>query len=178
MSSPCATSKKSRTKVLAAFVMHQFFGTWGVAFLAYFLGASIYDVFGFLGRTYSMRPLHWILTETPFFPVQIAVGLYSGWYLGRRLKHRSMLWVWVLPGSVLAYALIAMPNMTPLSSQMSVLAASGGPLSHYFGWGCPAKDRCLDQLLITMPFYASIAYSVGARLGLRHCHSPRIGANS
>jgi hypothetical protein len=31
-------------------------------------------------------------------------------------------------------------------------------------WGCQVKYRCEDQLLITMPFYASAAYSIGAWL--------------
>jgi len=161
-SPPQKSDGESRLKSVLIFVMHQLLGTWGIALFAYFLGSSVLELFGLFGRPYSMRPLHWILTETPFFPVQIALGLYSGWLLGRRLKHRSMLWVWILPGLVLSYALVAVPTLTPALT--SVLDQSGGPLSHYFGWGCQPKNRCLDQLLITMPFYAAVAYSLGAWL--------------
>ena len=153
---------KSRLKSVLIFVMHQLLGTWGIALFAYFLGSSVFELFGLFGRSYSMRPLHWILTETPFFPVQIALGLYFGWLLGRRLKHRSMVWVWIIPGLILCYAVVAVPNLSP--EPTSVLVHSGGSLSHYFGWGCQPKDRCLDQLLITMPSYAATAYSIGARL--------------
>jgi len=150
----------SPLKPVLLFVMHQFLGTWGIAMSAYFFGGLWFDLliqFGWLG---SMRHLHWILTETPFFPLQIALGLYSGWYLNRRLNHRSMVWVWILPGLILCYAVVAIPTLFPRLT--SVLAVSSNPLSHYFGWGCRPKDGCLDQLLVTMPFYAATAYSSGA----------------
>jgi len=160
-SSQINASKLSIKSVLL-FVIHQFVGTWGIAFFAYYLGSSTLELLSALGRTYSMRPLHWILTETPFFPVQIALGLYMGWLLSRRFNHRSMLWVWIIPASILCYAVVAGATFSPFET--SVLTTSGDPLAHYFGWGCQLKYRCQDQLLITMPFYASAAYSIGAWL--------------
>lgn len=153
---------KRRVNSVLVFAFHQMLGTWGIAFFAYYLGSSIFELLGVLGRTYSMRSLHWILTETPFFPVQVILGLYFGWLLGRRFKYRAMLWVWIIPALILCYAVVAVPTLTPQAT--SVLAQTGGPLSHYFGWGCQPKDRCLDQLLITMPFYVAVAYSIGAWL--------------
>jgi len=44
-----------------------------------------------------MRFVHWILTENPFYPVQIVAALYFGWLLGRRFQHRCMLWIWIFP---------------------------------------------------------------------------------
>jgi hypothetical protein len=155
-------ASKLGAKSVIIFVIHQFVGTLGIAFFAYFLGSSIFELPSLFGRTYSMRSLHWILTENPFFPVQIALGLYFGWLLGRRYKHRSMLWIWIVPALILSYAVVAVPTLTP--RPRSVLAQTGTPLSHYFGWGCQPKDRCLDQLLITMPFYVAAAYSIGAWL--------------
>jgi hypothetical protein len=152
----------TRRKLVPIFVMHQFVGTWGVALFAYYVGSAVFQLLAMINPSYSMRPLHWILTETPFFPVQIILGLYLGWLLARRLKHRQMVWVWIIPGLILGYAVIAVPNLSPVPT--SVLAHSGGTFSHYFGWGCQPKDQCLDQLLVTMPFYAATAYSIGARL--------------
>lgn len=154
----------ARIKPILVFCMHQFLGTWGVAVFAYLLGTSLFDLTTLLGRPQSMRPLHWILTETPFFPVQIVLGLYFGWLLGRRLKHRTMLWVWILPALVLCYAVVG--GRTLSSEFTSVLVLTGSPFLHYFGWGCQPKDGCLDQLIFTMPFYAATAYSIGARLAL------------
>jgi hypothetical protein len=75
-----------------------------------------------------------------------------------------MVWVWVIPGLILCYALVAAPNLSPDSA--SVLMHSDGMISRYFGWACQPRNGCLDQLVITMPFYTAAAYSIGARLGL------------
>ena len=151
---------EQRAKNVLVFAIHQIVGTWGIAIFAYYLGSSSFELLNAFGRPYSMRPLHWILTETPFFPVQIILGLYCGWLVGRRFRHRSMLWVWVIPALILSYAVVAVPTLTP--QMTSVLAQTGGPLGHYFGWDCQPKDGCLDQLLLTMPFYVATAYSLGA----------------
>lgn len=63
-----------------------------------------------------------------------------------------MLWVWILPGALLTYAVIAIPTFSPWSTSPET-----GPLSHYFGWGCQADFRCYDQLTFTQPFYTSVA---------------------
>lgn len=144
------------------FLMHQLIGTEGVTWLTalggFLLRNSIREVHGAWGDSYLMRKMHLILTNTPFFPVQIGVGAYLGWRLYKRWGHRSMLWVWILPGVVLTYAVIAIPTFGPWSYS----TADTGPLSHYFGWGCQADYRCYDQLTFTQPFYGSVAYSLGA----------------
>jgi hypothetical protein len=79
-----------------------------------------------------------------------------------------MLWVWIFPGVVLTYAVIAIPTFSPWS-----LSAETGPLSHYLGWRCQADYRCYDQLTFTEPFYTSVAYSLGALWTSRRLRSPR-----
>src|SRR5262249_10124539 len=101
----------------------------------------------------------------PFYPVQIAIGLYLGWLIYRRFQHRSMLWVWILPLALLTYAFIAVPTLSPARSSILLRPNTlQSRLSYYFGTGCKPRDRCLNQLVLTMPFYASIAYSLGAWL--------------
>ena len=112
----------------------------------------------------SMRFVHWVLTENPFYPGQIVAGLYFGWVLGRRLQPRSVFWVWVLPLAILAYAFATTPMPNPSPSIFARPETVQARLSFYFGWGCQSRARCLNQLLITMPFYASVAYSLGALL--------------
>ena len=153
-------------KIVLTFAAHQVVGTWGVAFFAAFGLMSLLD-FGldFLGWKGSIRFAHWLLTENPFYPVQIVTGFYLGWLLSRRFHHRAMLWIWVLPLAVLCYAFLAVPILIP--EWTSILARPDtfqSRLSHYFGWGCQPRAHCLDQLTITLPFYASAAYSVGASL--------------
>jgi hypothetical protein len=152
-------------KSLLVFVFHQFVGTWGIGFLAAFGLFSLFDaVPNFASWKPPLRFVHWVLTENPFYPVQIVTGLYFGWLLGRRFHHRSMLWIWILPLAILIYAFAATPTVSPWASILIRPDTVQSRLSYYFGWGCQPRARCLDQLLITMPFYASVAYSFGALL--------------
>lgn len=150
----------SRLKLSGIFAIHQLFGMWGIALLAYYLGDCVFEFLRLFNLQYSMRSLHWILTETPFFPVQIALGLYFGWMLSHRLKHRSMLWIWVIPALLLGYCVVAIPSLTVAPA--SVLMRSENPISHYFGWACKPKDHCIDQVIVTLPFYTAVAYSIAA----------------
>ena len=155
-----------RAKSAFVFAGHQILGTWGVACLANLGLTFFFDMMSNLGIwNSSMHFAHWLLTENPFYPLQIAAGMILGWQLGRRFRHKPMLWTWILPLAILCYALIAAPVLIP--EWTSILARPitvGSRLSYYFGWGCQAQTHCLDQLVITMPFYASVAYSLGALL--------------
>jgi hypothetical protein len=160
----------SRTKATLLFAFHQIVGMWGISFLA---GLGVMSLFDWLPDSVtwkpSMRFAHWLLTENPFYVVQIVTGVYLGWVLGRRLQHRFVVWVWVLPAAILSYALITVPTLIP--EWTSVLARPRtihSRLSYYFGWGCSPRVHCLDQLLITLPFYASAAYSIGAWFARRY----------
>ena len=154
-----------RVRDFFIFICHQLLGSWGIAFLAAFGLFSLFDV---LPNGVGLKPfthtLHRLLTENPFYPVQILTGLYFGWFLGRRFPHKSMLGVWILPLLVLAYSFLAGPVVSPWASPLIRPESLGGRLRFYFGWGCQPRERCIDQLLLTMPFYASAAYSVGALL--------------
>src|SRR5713101_9201720 len=101
-----------RAKSALIFVVHQIMGTWGIAFLASFGLFSLFDAIpDSAGWKPPMHFVHWILTENPFYPVQIVAGLYLGWLLGRRFNHRSMLWIWILPLAILIYAFAATPTL-------------------------------------------------------------------
>jgi hypothetical protein len=129
-------------------------GVVGVAapVLTYSVVLSLHPFFPSLGT----RTVHWILTETPFFPVQIVVGLLWGFQLGRRYQHRVMVWTWVVP----ALAIISLILFVPLRS----VVVSGVELTkteHFFGWGCLPQNHCFDWPL-TVQLYAAAAYSIGA----------------
>ena len=155
----------TRVKSFLVYAFHQFFGTWGIAFLA---ALGLFASFDMLPNIANWKPssgsVHWVLTENPFYPVQIVVGLCFGWMLGRRFNHRSMFWIWILPLAILIYAFAATPTLSPRTSILALPNTVQSRLSYYFGWGCQPRARCLDQLLITMPFYTSVAYSLGALL--------------
>jgi hypothetical protein len=155
-----------RAKSVLIFVVHQIVGTWGIGFLAAFALFSLFDAIpDSAGWKPPMHFRHWLLTENPFYPVQIVSGLYFGWLLGRRFQHKSMLWIWVLPLAALCYGLMVGHILIPeWKSALARPSTVGSRLSYYFGWGCQPRAHCIDQLLITMPFYASAAYSLGALL--------------
>lgn len=144
------------------FVLHQVIGTEGVVWLAwlavFLFKRSITELHEGWTNSAFFVGLHLVFTNTPFFPIQIALGAYLGWKLYNRWGHHAMFWVWILPSIVLTWAVVAIPTFSPWSFSL----ADTGPLSHYFGWGCQADNRCYDQLMFTQRLYTSVAYTLGA----------------
>jgi hypothetical protein len=143
---------------LLIFAIHQLIATAGVivttAFLTFHIAPNLPPVQGHINRG-----IHWILTETPFFPLQIGFGgLLSYLIYCGRFRHWSMVWVWVLPFLWLAAALLGLISGPSEMEQ-------GSRFAHFFGWGCQPRFHCFDQLGFTLPFYSSAAYSSGALLG-------------
>ena len=150
---------------MLSFVLHQFIGTLGVDIFAGFLLGYCFDVIGLFGKHFPLRSMLWILTGTPYYPVQIGLGLLLGWSIGRRVQHKAMLWVWVLPFAYLVYAIIAIPTLVPHWIPPEYQAGVGeSRFKHYFGWGCGEVHPCFDQNAITVLFYIAAAYSIGALL--------------
>ena len=157
--------RAGRARAAMVFLLHQLIATLGVLVTAPFAFVAFADFSRLFGSNLSLRDVHRVLTQTPYFPVQIALALLLGWLLGRFLAHRSMLWVWVLPLAVLGCALVAFSSTGQLLLHQYARLSSPSLLPHFFGWGC--QNLCLDQLLITMPFYSAGAYSLGAWLARR-----------
>jgi hypothetical protein len=162
--SEASTWRKSGRDVLI-FVLHQFIGYFGIIILATYLTAYVFDVLHLIGKPLPSNTMYWILTGTPYYPVQIGLGLSLGWLIGRRVQHRAMLWVWVLPFAYLIYALVAIPTLVPNWISPAYQAGIGeSRFRHYFGWGCGGAHPCFDQAAFTLPFYGAAAYSIGALL--------------
>lgn len=118
---------------------------------------------------------YWISIGNPYFPIQVIFAICLGWSFGRALPHPYMGWVWVLPFIILCYCfcfgVVLIPEWTSVLVHPNSIHAR---LSYYFGASCQPAAHCLDRLIITMPFYASVAYSLGTKLS-RHWikQSPR-----
>ena len=135
--------KNSLTKLAFTFILHQFIGMYGIPYTAPLVFSLGFKTLFLFGYSYPQRSFYSIVSERPYFPVQITLALILGWLLGRALHHRSMLWVWVLPLPILCYAVATARVLMPTS----VLASVGqSRLSHYFGWGCRPREHCFDQL--------------------------------
>ena len=164
------SAERFRTKSLLksglTFGLHQFIGMYGIPNTAPVVFSLAFKFLWLFDHNYPRKPFYSIVSENPYFPVQIISGLILGWLLGRVLRHRSMVWVWVLPLGILCYYVATASVLIP-TSVLSRPGIGQSRFSHYFGWGCRPVDHCLDQLLITMPFYTSLAYSLAAMLGRR-----------
>ncbi len=163
---------KSLTKSALTFGLHQFIGMYGIPYTAPVVFSLAFKFLFLFGHNYPRKTFYAIVSERPYFPVQIIFALILGWLLGRALRHRSMVWVWVLPLAILCYSLLTARVLIPTSILIRPSVIQSW-FSHYFGWGCRPADHCLDQLLITMPFYSSLAYSLGAFLARRMAQSAR-----
>ncbi|HXQ25725.1 MAG TPA: hypothetical protein VN822_04890 [Candidatus Acidoferrales bacterium] len=159
------SNDRSTVGSLAWFTVHQFLGTYGIMFVAPYILVSAGDFLQLFGRQFPMAYTYWILTGTPYFPVQILLGLLLGWLIGRHFQHRVMTWIWIIPLIYLLYAFIAVPTFTPNLTPPDFQAGVGeSRLSHYFGWGCQPVNHCMDQTTVTLPFYISLSYCLGALL--------------
>jgi hypothetical protein len=139
--------ERSTVASLAWFTVHQFVGSYGIVFFAPWFVAAAFDVLRIIGKSYPMSSAYWILTGTPYFPLQLILGLLLGWLIGRHFQHRVMMWIWIIPLAYLLFQIV---------SQFRV--------SHYFGWSCGPWNHCLDQVTYTLPFYVALSYSLGALL--------------
>lgn len=133
-----------------------------------FLVAFAFDFLRIFGKSYPMRDSYWITTENGYFPCQIAFALLLGWLLGRDFRRGVMLGIWVVPFLILCYAVAVVPSVVPSLTPVAFQAGVGqSRLWHYFAPGCRPERRCLDQVVVTMPFYAAAAYSLGAFLATK-----------
>jgi hypothetical protein len=105
------------------------------------------------------KQMHWILLQTPYFPVQILIGLLWGFQVGRHYRHRVMLWTWTVPALAIMLALLFAPLTPVIVSGVEITK-----LQHFFGWGCLPQNHCFEQLALTLPLYSATAYAVGALL--------------
>jgi hypothetical protein len=129
------------------FVMHQLIIVLGVAIIANLIIGYSFDLLRLLGHTYRMGYSYWLLTGMPFFPVQVICGLCLGWQLSRWLRHRAMLWVWVLPALMLCYGV-------------------------FFRTDVPARFREMYRVGYTGPVFAAGSYSLGALLARKMLEEP------
>ncbi len=138
------------------FLGHLIISTFGVGIAAAVLTYSVVLPLHLFIPSLNSRTVHWILTETPYFPVQILVGLLWGFQLGRRYQHSAMLWTWIVPALAIVF-LILFVSLPPV-------LVSGVELTkreHFFGTGCLPQNHCFEWVF-TVLLYAAAAYSLGA----------------
>jgi hypothetical protein len=144
------------------FLGHVIVSAFGVPVIASVLRYSILLSLQLFYPSVSLRAgqsMQWILMETPYFPVQILIGLLWGFQLGRRYGHKVMLWTWIVPAFTIACLVLFAPF-----PPMVVSGVEMTKIGHFFGWRCLPQNHCYEQVGVTLPLYASAAYSLGAFL--------------
>jgi len=152
MNNSGARSHASPAKRVLFFVMHQLTAALGVPIAAPFLVGFGFDLLRLIGYHFPIRDLHRLVTEIPYFPAQVFLAFFLGWSLGKRLRDKAMQWVWVLPFLILCVGIVAFPAVRSLTF--------GSRIAHFFGRACQLQDLCFDQLVFTMPFYASASCAI------------------
>jgi hypothetical protein len=133
------------------FVIHLIVSTFGVAVAAAVLTYAVVLPLHLFFPSLGPRTAGWILTETPYFPVQIVIGLLWGFEIARRHWHPVMLWTWIAPGLVIAFFILFV-NLPPV-------VVSGVEITkteHFFGWSCLPQNRCVEQVPLTLLLYAAV----------------------
>lgn len=90
----------------------------------------------------------------PIFPLHIVLGFLAGFLVNGRLQSKSALWAWIPTVALLSTYFLPSERIGGLGSTATYL----------FGKNC---SDCLEQFLVVSPFYASVAYSIGAWLALK-----------
>lgn len=141
-------------RAILFFAGHELLSTIGVPVLAAFLTFSIAPLLPIIGPKITIGDLRAILTGTHYFPIQISLGFLFGFLAELLIKQRMTTWVWVLPAVALLIEFVFLRGAS--------LGDANRRFLHFFGSSCRPQDHCFDQLAITLPFYCSVAYSIGA----------------
>lgn len=138
------------------FLLHQCLSTIVVIMGSGFIVFSIISVLHHWQPGMSNKTASLLLTTIPEFPIQTALALLLGWWLMKSTRQSAALWVWVLPVIVMLIVLIHGPVAE------YGFHSGANVFSHFFGSGCKPRDRCLDQIVFTLPFCTAVGYSLGA----------------
>ena len=94
------------------------------------------------------------LTGEPVWIPEIAAGLWLGYFVYRRVPSRLAFFTWLTPAFFLFFSAL---------SWQRGMAQYDSTFDTYFGTGCGGSE-CLYELFLTMPFYTSVGYTLGALL--------------
>ena len=148
------------TRVLS-FVLQQAVSTVGALLLGVGAALILATLIAFFTRTPDgnlvdkvvAEPLFKIGADNPYYAGPILMAFILGW-VARRSESRSAAWMWVLPTLSLVWNVMSWKSHSPLPRWEDVRA-------NFFTSNCGDSD-CIYELLVTAPFYTSVAYSLGS----------------
>ena len=136
------------SKEVAGFLVHQAVGTLGVIILSAMSWYGSLELLK-LGRVdFTAQATTSLLLGVPGFPFQDASGFVLGFSLARRLRTKSVVFVWILPFLWFGFGALAV--------------APSSQLAYLVGGGCKVTRGCFYQVSFTLPLVASVSYTLGA----------------
>ncbi len=96
---------KPRFRAISTYIAHQVMSTYGSMFLAAFGTYSLAELLSVLHVQVPSHLVSRLLTETHFYPIQIASSLLIGLWMARRLPNPRAAYSWVLPLLLLSYCM-------------------------------------------------------------------------
>jgi len=120
-----------------------------------------FDVAPFLNIHPVVQRIDWYLQHLA--AVNIAFALLVGYGMARAAKSAAI-WAWAVPLVVLTFEILLFKSRTPVSV-FGGYRPSMSAIEYFFGTVAGLFDdppRALAQMRITAPFYAGVAYAVGA----------------
>ena len=153
-------SEGERGTAVLSFVLQQVVATVGAFLLGVVAVLILATLIAFFTRTphgnlvdkVVAEPLFKIGADGPYYAGPILMAFILGW-VARRSESRGAAWMWVLPTLALVWNVMTWKSYSPLPRWDDVRA-------NFFTSHCGDSD-CLYELLITAPFYTSVAYSLG-----------------
>jgi hypothetical protein len=144
---------------------------WPVSLVAhYFIAVVGAMIIGFVPEA-LLSPLYYNTGIEPFAPAIAFTALLLGYFVSFRVfRARAARWIWVLGLLWLTFGIFDEtkfwgPSWSSEKSRAGyVFAQFFGPTSKCSG------SECLDELFYTMPFVASVMYSVGSYVRTRKAH--------
>jgi len=136
--------------------MHQFLSTYAVIVGSAIIVFSVTSVLHIWRPELDNHMASRVLTTIPEFPIQTVLAFLFGFWLMKWTGPKVALWVWVLPAIVMLIMFIHGPVAG------YGFHSGANVFGHFFGSGCKPRDRCLDQIVFTLPFCTAVGYSLGA----------------
>jgi hypothetical protein len=141
-----------RLRDVALYLVHVIIGTVGADCFGTIPAGFNLATAGLLPASIS-RFLTWLVAE-PLFPFPVLAGLVLGYLVNRRLRNWFAALAWVPPAAVLIYA-IATWRVYAFRTYWEDV------------WASLFLGKDIASVLITLPFYTGVAYSVGSYAGYR-----------
>jgi hypothetical protein len=118
-----------------------------------------------LGRV--TNPIGRFINE-PIWGLQAPIAIFIGYQISKRLPCKEAFVAWIVPG---IFLLVSAWSWHLTTSQYDSVWDT------YFGKDCGGSE-CLYEGLLTVPFYAGIAYTLGAFAAALNLRRERVGSRT